>query len=222
MKLNKVKLNKGCYAAICACAFGMTATAQAGFVNGGFETDPFGGGFVPNVQTLPVTGWSFNVPPGESPHPEGRGNIGGSGPTPFGNQWVVLGGFGTGGVSIMQTLAGLIPGDFYKVNFAISSEDAAAGANVLVSATGSPGSAFTAPAAVGGQWNVWGNNSYTFQASAAIVTVSFLDTGSTAFNDIGLDNVSLSAVAVPEPGTALFGLALFGATLTRRRRLIAS
>lgn len=169
-----------------------------GIANGSFENDSFGC-VVFDVQTLPVTGWTFIVPPGESPHPEARGNGCGPGPTPYGKQWVVLGGFGLGGVAIQQVVSGLIPGATYNLNFAISSENAGAGANVQVSATGSPSVNYTAPPATTFQgWDVWGSFSYSFVASASSVTISFLDMGSTSLNDIGLDNVCL-AQAPPPP-----------------------
>jgi hypothetical protein len=185
----------------------LATPARAVIVNGSFEADPWPAGFAGSVDVSGVTGWFFTGTAGQAPHPEGRRNGFGAGPTPYGIQWVVLGGFGNGGVAINQVVGGLTPGAAYSVSFAISSEDEVAGANVTVSATGSPGSAYTAPASTGFQgWDIWGSYTYTFVASAASVTLSFLDTGSTIFNDIGLDNVSISPV--PEPSTYAAGALL--------------
>jgi hypothetical protein len=202
------------------------AGAAPSITNGSFEADDWSAGLVGDLPGAGggVTGWTIVGPAGGDVHPEGRANGFGAGPTPFGDQWVVLGGYGLGGNYIEQTVFG--DGGEYKLTFSISSEDnggidglSGIGANVLVSFPGSlvPSAGYTAPPSTGFQgWDVWGTFTYAFLAPAGPLTIRFTDLGSTTFNDIGLDNVSLR-VPLP-PAVLLLGLGTAALALSRRRR----
>jgi hypothetical protein len=195
----------------------LAAHAQASpiVVNGGFEADDWTNGGIGFVSHPTVTGWTVTGP--ADPYPFGINNISVFGPTPFGHQFLVMGGFGTGGGEAKQTISGFTLGLTYELTFSISSESIGSGANVMVSDIGSPTPAlgFTAPAATHLQgWDVWKTFTYDFVAGGATSTIDFLDTGNIVSGDIGLDNVSIAAAAVPEPSSlmllALGAAGMFG------------
>jgi hypothetical protein len=181
------------------CGVG-NAQASPIVVNGGFE-DP---GF--------VTGWTVN-------------NSGDmlliTGSTPYGNQHLEVGGLG-GAVenSIHQVVAGFTPGLTYTLNFSTASQWAGgSGAEVEVSflcGSSTPSQDFFAPAVAG--WGSWNTHGYDFLATAASVDIQFKQI-TNGFDDVGLDNISISES--PEPmSLALLGLGIAGLTgyHVRRRR----
>src|SRR5579863_10441348 len=102
---------------------GAAQRAMAGpiFVNGSFEADPWSG----YVSNPTVTGWTVTGP-GDG-YPYGVHN-GPGGPTPFGTQFIVPGGFGSGGGTAEQTVSGFTSGLGYEVTFDLSSESTGSGA----------------------------------------------------------------------------------------------
>lgn len=120
-----------------------------------------------------------------------------------------------GGVSqVLNTLAG----HSYLVSFDLGSSNHWGGQSGLqVSAAGTSASflSTTTP-----DVNTWESKSFTFNATGATTTLSFL--GNLGVNYIGLDNISISDLglvgAVPEPATwlmMLLGIGALGAALRR-------
>jgi hypothetical protein len=202
-------------AGFCIVDGSQPASATEFIVNGSFEADAFTGsgvGFKLGLVGNDVTGWF--IPSSDGVYPWGLQNTNafGGGPTPYGNQWLVLGETGASGgtpkdYTIQQTMTGLTPGKTYSLSFAISSEEGCC-SNVEVSfLSGSSTGAkdFTAPA-VTNFWNVWATESETFVATSGSVILQFKDLAVEAIRpnagaDLGLDNVSVLGSSVPEPAT---------------------
>jgi hypothetical protein len=214
-----------CFFAATLLAGVSPAAATPIVANGSFEMDSWSG----YVSHPTVTGWTV-VGPGDG-YPYGVNNNSGAGPTPFGSQFLLAGGFGTGGGSAEQTIAGFTIGDTYELTFSLSSEAQGSGARARVSVPVGSSTAsqiFTAPAATRLQgWNVWGTFHFDFVAGATSATIHFDDIGAAdvASGDWGLDNVSLAAVSagpttVPEPATLLLlGTGLMAVARRRRNRV---
>ena len=195
-------------------------------VNGSFEADPFTGngqyqlGLVGNA----VTGWY--IPSGDGIYPWGLQNGAFGASTPFGNQWVVLGRYGTPNqFTIQQTLNGLVVNSTYQLSFAIASELGNAGSIAGVSFLSGSSTAsqnFTAPAS-GAYWTNWATHSMNFVATNSSVTIQFQNINPNFSNgyDLGLDNVSVVGAShpVPEPSSlALLGLGGIGLAVGAYRR----
>lgn len=143
----------------------------------------------------------------------------------IGNYWVAsdggrsvdLAGNDPGGVS--QLVSGFTVGGYYILYFDMSGnpDGGSNPKNLTLGITGEPnqGFAFNTSGVSHGAMG-WTQNSYTFQASATSLTISF------AFADSGpwgaaLDNVSIEQV--PEPASmVLVGLGLAALGFARRRR----
>lgn len=193
--------------------------------NGSFEADVFSGSGTLGLgcgNTL--TGWTTQCSP-DSIYPWGlqNGNVYNGGPTPYGNQWVIIGDFGSGNSYIQQLVTGFTIGQTYRLDFAAASEGVGNGSRFEVSVpTGSSTGSqiFTAPLRGANYWDTWGNFSYSFLASSTSVTIRFTgltDNGNGAL-DAGIDNVSIQASTsqVPEPTSfILMGIGLV-AVGTRR------
>lgn len=203
-------------AVVASCLWALklnVALAAPIVVNPSFEVDDWSVGTVGDLAFSGggVTGWTIVSPSGPDVHPEGRHNGFSAGPTPYGAQWVILGPYGTGGNYIEQTIPGFTPGNPYLLTFSISSENVDGGALVEVSfpsGSPTPPGVFVAPASSAFQgWDNWMTFAKPFVATSPSVTVRFLDLGSTTFNDIGLDNISV----IPEPSSlTIVGLAGLG------------
>jgi PEP-CTERM motif/Protein of unknown function (DUF642) len=202
-------------AGFCTVAGFQPASATEFIVNGSFEADPFTGsglGYKLGLVGNDVTGWF--IPSSDGTYPWGLQNTNafGAGPTPYGNQWLVLGETGASGgtpndYTIQQTMTGLTPGKTYSLSFAISSEEGCCSVVETSFLSGSSTGAqdFTAPA-VTNYWNVWATESESFVATSSSVTLQFKDlaveaTSPDAGADLGLDNVSVVGSTVPEPAT---------------------
>src|SRR3989442_15370284 len=106
---------------------GVSPAAANLAVNGSFEVNPCTSstpGQKVGLEGNAVTGWF--IPASDGTYPwclQNNVNVYGAGPTPYGNQWLVLGEVGTGvSYTIQQTINGLAPGNTYKLSFAIASE----------------------------------------------------------------------------------------------------
>lgn len=184
-------------------AFSLQAfAASPTFINGSFEENQFDPNGTYNVGgTARLNGWTAFV---RDPYPWGipNANTVGAGPTPYGNQWVVIGYYGTGGTWIQQTVSGFTTGEIYTLNFALASEESfAPGATVLVSFPSGSNTAseiFTAPSTGALRWNTWATYSKKFLATSTSVTFRFSGLAGPGA-DIGLDAVSISPGPTPTP-----------------------
>src|SRR5258708_5762985 len=167
-------------------------------VNGSFEDDSFSsGGTLGLGCTQTLTGWTTQCSAdGEYPWGLPNSNEYNGGPTPYGNQWVIVGDFGNDTSWIQQTVSGFTPGQTYTLSFALASEGTGGGSQVQVSfPSGSTTNSqvFTAPLRGPNYWDTWGTFEMAFVATAASVTFQFeaLAAGSEDL-DVGIDNVSIA------------------------------
>lgn len=190
--------------------------ASANIINGSFEADNWSG-LALNLDAAGLTGWTVTDPLGSvgygATYPFGVDNDSGVGPTPYGDQFVVLGPQGLGGNSIEQVLTGLTLGQVYTLGWAAASESSPIAtfpgqAHLQVSVTSGIGSwslNVDPPSSVNNYWDTWTEYSLDFTAGATSATISFLDLGAlggpVAETDIGLDQVTLQSV--PEPGSLM-------------------
>ena len=86
-----------------------------------------------------------------------------------------------------------------------------------------PVSSNATPVSLGPLWDNWAYFNYNFVANATSATLNFQQTAATAGSgDTGIDDVSISGGAVPEPATwamMLAGFAGVGAIMRRRPRM---
>lgn len=185
------------------CIAGAAAGQTNLVVNGSFEADPCTGsgfGYKSGLVGNAVTGWFIPGSDGTYPWCLQNVNAFSAGPTPYGNQWLVLGEVFTGvQYTIQQTITGLTPGNTYKLSFAIASE-AGCCSTVEVSFPGGSSTAaqtFTAPFSVN-YWRAWATETMNFVATSSSVTLQFKNVNlSFSGVDLGLDNVDVEAAAPP-------------------------
>jgi hypothetical protein len=214
-------------------AFAGVAHAGPQFVNGSFEADPFSPGGQLDLGALggPLTGWTvLNSPDNVYPWGLPNGNTYNAGPTPYGNQWVIVGDYGMGGSWIEQTVSGFTVGDKYTLSFALASEyDGAGGVGSLVDVNimGLLDNTFEAPLRGPNYWDTWGTFTEGFVANDTSLTIRFTGLAGSGF-DPGIDNVQiLSPSGVPDGASslALLGmglLAIGGFSIHRNRQRCAA
>jgi len=210
---------------LCVVALSVVGWATPTVANGSFEADTFSSGGTLGLgcgNTL--TGWQTQCSP-DLVYPWGlpNSNVYNAGPTPYGNQWVIVGDYGMGGSGIFQLVPGFNIGQTYTLNFALASEDPGAGALILVSfPTGSSTGSqiFAAPLRGANYWDTWGSYSYNFVATATSVTIRFDGLAGSGF-DPGVDNVSITGgSSVPEPTTlVMLGTGVLGLAGAVRRKI---
>lgn len=164
-------------------------------VNGSFETDTFAfNGTLDLGGTNTLTGWT-TLPNGTYPWGLPNTNYGNFGPTPYGNQWVIVGDYGEGGTWIEQTVNGLTPGHTYSLNFATASETTGGTEASLLGVSFPAGSStsdvtIAAPPGQTTYWDTWAMSHVPFVATSSSVT--FRLTGLIGPYDPGIDNVSIT------------------------------
>jgi hypothetical protein len=205
----------------------MLAIAGPVINNGSFEADTFaaGGTLGLGCQNT-LTGWVAHCSP-DSTYPWGlpNSNTYNAGPTPYGNQWVILGDYGGDGSWIEQAVSGFTVDQSYTLSFALASEQpGGGGSTICVSFTAgscATGTDFSAPLRGANYWDTWGTDTLTFTASASTMTIHFEGVPNAVAFDVGLDNVQIlgGTSSVPEPASFTFvGLGLFGLMARRLRR----
>ncbi|WP_309605811.1 PEPxxWA-CTERM sorting domain-containing protein [Phenylobacterium sp.] len=231
--MNSRTLSVALCALTASIALSATGAGAVGIVNGGFEADAAS---VPasGVYFGAITGWNspgYLISAGyySATPPEGR-------------IFALLGnGIDTGGYHLSQTITGLTSGSRYTVQFSLASEDfvipgtieqvnvwMSAGSTSASQLYSAPVSSNTTPYGSGPLWDHWGVFNYSFLANAASATIDFQQTAATrGSGDTGLDKLSIFAASggVPEPGSwalMLIGFGALGATLRRRRAMVAA
>jgi hypothetical protein len=219
----------------------ITATlAAAGFAqaapiisNPSFEQIVIGSPYY-SLNVLDVPGWTRTGAAGDAAlwrigYVDGGGSIIAAGE---GAQFITMGGGATGATGEThwsQTIAGFDPGQNYVLGFMMANEHGnvipgfAIPQTINVAFTSGSDTApqsFTEAAPVGpNYWRVWAAKSIVFHATNSSVTIDF--SAITPY-DVGLDNVTISAV--PEPETyamMLAGLGLLGFAARRRKQQAA-
>lgn len=216
-----------CKIALAIVVVPMIALAGPVVANGSFEADSFSfsGTLGLGCQNT-LTGWVAHCS-ADNTYPWGLPNTNtyNAGPTPYGNQWIILGDFGGDGSWVEQTVAGFTVGNSYTLSFALASEQqGGGGSTICVSFTAgdcSTGTNFSAPLRGANFWDTWGTDSLTFTATGASMTIHFEGVPNNIAFDVGLDNVQItgSTNTVPEPASlTLIGLGLAGLAMVRRHR----
>jgi hypothetical protein len=167
--------------------------------NGSFEADTFSyyGTLDLGSSSNPLTGWTTLMSgayPWGLPYP----NTFNAGPTPYGNQWVIVGNECDQGTSWIEQTINTTAGQSYTLSFALASEYGGSGAQVVVSfPTGSSTASqtFTAPPRVTNYWDTWATSSMDFTADSASATIRFTSVPVSVSDgcDAGIDNVSVTA-----------------------------
>jgi hypothetical protein len=168
--------------------------------NGSFEADPFNYNGTLNLgSSNPLTGWTTSTS-GQYPWGLPSPNVYNAGPTPYGNQWVMVGNQCDQGTSSIEQTINTTVGQAYTLSFALASEEGGSGAQVVVSfPTGSSTASqtFTAPPRVANFWDTWATSSMDFTATGTSATIRFTSVprSETEGCDAGIDNVSVTVAA---------------------------
>jgi hypothetical protein len=183
------------------------AFAAGSIVNGSFETDPFSfDGTLDLGGASTLTGWT-TLNNGTYPWGLPNTNTYNAGPTPYGNQWVIVGNFCGGGTWIEQTVGGFTVGETSTLSFALASEQPSqTGALVEVSFPSGSSTAsqtFEAPLRGANYWDTWGTFSMQFVANSTSVTIRFAGLAGPGC-DAGIDNVNVSATTVAAPTSTTY------------------
>jgi hypothetical protein len=186
------------------CTSGSSCTATSPptlMTNGSFEADPFDFNGTLNLgSSNPLTGWTTSesgLYPWGLPYP----NVYNAGPTPYGNQWVIVGNHCDEGISWIEQTINTTVGQAYTLSFALASEEGGSGAQVVVSfPTGSSTTSqtFTAPPRVTNFWDTWATSSMDFTADSASATIRFtsVPVSESEGCDAGIDNVAVTAAQI--------------------------
>jgi MYXO-CTERM domain-containing protein len=194
------------------------------FVNGSFEANTTAG--FESACTTGLTGWSVHCT-GAPPYLINNATYGN---TPYGSQFVAIGGIEDSETSyIEQAVSGFTVGNTYTLSWAQSSEYISSDQLQVsfISGSSTPSAIFTTPPFPGGSlfWFTWTNESMQFVANAAMVDFHFQGVPGSGSYEVGVDNFQIAGASstTPEPSsvglTGLGGLALFA--LRRMRRRIA-
>jgi choice-of-anchor C domain-containing protein len=213
-------MRRSALASAAMCLIWAGSTCAAPFTNGSFETGTNPGSYTTVVGSNSAAIASWTVPSGGSVD-----YIGSYWQAADGSRSIDLNGSNVG--SIQQTFD-TIAGQAYQAAFSMSGNpDGGLGTKtMLVGATGNVSQAFSftvGPSQTHANMN-WTSMLYSFVATGASTTLSFASTtASQPFFGPALDNVSVTAAAVPEPASlALWGgMSALGAAFGWRRRRAA-
>lgn len=199
------------------------AKADATFVNGSFEADPTTG--FQHVSSL--TGWTvFST--GAPPYLINNAVYGN---TPYGNQFLALGGVEDNASSyIEQTVSGFNVGDTYQLSWGQSSEYVSSDQLQVsfVSGSSTPSQIFTSVPYPGGSqfWFNWQTMTMDFTPTSGSVDFHFQGVPNSGSYEVGVDNFQLTDLStqtnVPEPSSlVMLGFGLIGLAGLRLRLQIA-
>jgi hypothetical protein len=202
-------------------------SADVMFVNGSFESPATG-----SVETNP-DGWIVHrVAGGQLPLLFNH-TVVPLGPTPYGNQFLVLAIDDADQASwIEQTVGGFVPGDLYRLTVAHASENTLDGLRVTFAGNSATLASTTdtsiAPPSLGGCcWRTWSDYLLFFTANDSDVTFHFQGVPGTSSGNVAIDNLRLTHLpsapaAVPEPASVvlLVSLVVGMSGMLRRRRTV--
>jgi len=205
-------------AALMALGLLASGATHANLVNGSFEAGSF---LPPSNQTMTLAPGAVSISGWQTVNDSlawiGAGNPWGL-EAQDGNRFLDLSDYAAGAPfgGVQQTFS-TQPGYEYTTEFYLGSSNRWGRPSVLtVSAAGQSGT-FSSPST--GTNNDWQPFSFSFVANSSTTTLSFV--GAAGANYIGLDNVSATVTAVPEPMTLVLmvaGVAAIGLRAHRQRR----
>ena len=210
---------------ICALSLtllGFATSAHANLItNGSFEEDSslFVGGsdatMVLGVGSTVLSGWTVT---GQQIAWIGPGHPWGSLDASDGDYFLDLTSYSPGGSGgVAQTVVNTVVGQTYEFSFDLgSSVTYGASTDIIASVSaGSLSQQFFTTATSGNQWDTF-SMTFTADSTTTALNLTGIGTAHTRYY-IGLDNVVLKAVSVPEPQTILlFGLSLLAFAARRK------
>lgn len=208
-----------------AAAFAPINIAKANLIlDGSFETPGVGSGAYQSYNIGSTIGAWTVVGDGTNPAITQFDTNYTEGPLSFlaqeGNQGIDLTGPGYHGHNGVSQVVATVAGTLYNLSFWVGNQDNAAlfyplASSVELYVDGGFIQLFTNNDNTANALN-WKKIDSQFTAAGPTTTIAFYNGTPAGDNMVGLDNVDLEAV--PEPGTALFGIACVGVAAMRRRR----
>jgi hypothetical protein len=193
--------------ALAACATATAAPTVTGnlLANGSFESTPVANGSWVNVSTL--SGWTQLGGPGTGF--EIRNNV--AGRAQDGSNYIELD--TTGNTLIGQYLDDLAAGARFDLNFWYSPRESQAASTNGIQVFWNGALLGPSLTELGSSGNIWSLHQYSVTAQAGRNLLSFASVGTSDSLGGNLDNVSLRANGVPEPGSLALCLAALGGML---------
>jgi len=207
-----------------------TSSAHA-ISNGSFETPlvPAGNFTTFTSGSSAITGWTVVGPPGENVAIV-SGTFTSTGftfPAQDGVQWLDLTGAGSNAAAGVQQTVATTPGASFDLSFFVGNIFNPGGplgtsSTVGLQVDGGPIGLFSNTSGAGSSSLVWQQFTFSFTATGATTSITFINADPSTDNSNGLDNVVLSLTPVPEPSMGILvgitGLLGLGSVLWRRSR----